>query len=32
MAQKLDLVKFQTHKDRGNVKWNTIEYKNVKAM
>lgn len=30
--QKLDLAKFQTQKDRENVKWSAIEYKKVKAI
>lgn len=30
--QKLDVAKFQIHKERENVKWNAIEYKKVKVI
>lgn len=30
--QKLDVAKFQIHKDRENVKWNATVYKNVTVI
>lgn len=30
--QKLDPAKFQIHKGRENVKWNTIEYKKAEVI